>query len=535
MPAQREAAPIQRRHRVLDGAAARDLHDPVRHAPPRRVRAPRGPGGGDRLRVDGEAGRVPRRRASSSPTASTTASPTSSRARARTRGSRALFAPLGGAAGSYASWAWLTVLSMLAIMFLPRQFQIAVVENVNENHLGKAIWLFPLYMLAMNLFVRADRVRRRHAFPGGRRRPRHVRADAADGGEAGGARAARVHRRAVGRDRHGDRRDDRAVDDGVQRPRDAGAAAHAVDAARRAARPHRPAARHPARRDRRASCCSATSTSASPAKPTRWWRSGSSRSPRSRSSRRRSSAASTGRARPAPARSPGLAAGFAVWLYTLLLPSFAKSGWLPIGFLNDGPFGIALLKPYALFGLDGLNDITHAMLWSMLANVGAYVVGVGAHAAERGRAGAGGALRRRVPAAPATGRTCTSGRARRRCRTCTALLARFLGRERATAALAEYARRRGYRVAGRSCRPTPGSCSSPRPRSPAPSAAPRRGSWWPRRSRRTRCRSTRCGRCSTRPRRSSPTATSSSRSRRSSWPRRPSCARRTSGCRSSTG
>ena len=30
----------------------------------------------------------------------------------------------------------------------------------------------------------------------------------------------------------------------------------------------------------------------------------------------------------------GLSAGFAVWLYTLLLPSFAKSGWLPIGFLE---------------------------------------------------------------------------------------------------------------------------------------------------------------------------------------------------------
>src|SRR4029453_2029044 len=38
-------------------------------------------------------------------------------------------------------------------MCLPRQFQIAVVENVNEDHLGKAIWLFPLYMLAMNVFV----------------------------------------------------------------------------------------------------------------------------------------------------------------------------------------------------------------------------------------------------------------------------------------------------------------------------------------------------------------------------------------------
>ena len=44
----------------------------------------------------------------------------------------------------------------------------------------------------------------------------------------------------------------------------------------------------------------------------------------------------------------GLGAGFAVWLYTLLLPSFAKSGWLPIGFLRDGPFGIALLKPHAV-------------------------------------------------------------------------------------------------------------------------------------------------------------------------------------------
>ena len=38
-------------------------------------------------------------------------------------------------------------------MFLPRQFQVAVVENVDEDHLRKAIWLFPLYMLAINVFV----------------------------------------------------------------------------------------------------------------------------------------------------------------------------------------------------------------------------------------------------------------------------------------------------------------------------------------------------------------------------------------------
>ena len=41
----------------------------------------------------------------------------------------------------------------MAILFLPRQFQVAVIENINEDHLNKAIWLFPLYLLVINLFV----------------------------------------------------------------------------------------------------------------------------------------------------------------------------------------------------------------------------------------------------------------------------------------------------------------------------------------------------------------------------------------------
>ena len=69
----------------------------------------------------------------------------------------------------------------------------------------------------------------------------------------------------------------------------------------------------------------------------------------------------------------GLSLGFALWAYTLLLPSFAKSGWLPISLVAHGPFGIELLKPLALFGLGGLDDITHSLFWSMLANVGVYV------------------------------------------------------------------------------------------------------------------------------------------------------------------
>ncbi|MFN8355497.1 MAG: sensor histidine kinase [Spirosomataceae bacterium] len=55
--------------------------------------------------------------------------------------------------GGFATWFWHTFLGMMAILFLPRQFQIAVIENVNENHLRKASWLFPLYLFIITLFV----------------------------------------------------------------------------------------------------------------------------------------------------------------------------------------------------------------------------------------------------------------------------------------------------------------------------------------------------------------------------------------------
>src|SRR4030095_10206634 len=65
----------------------------------------------------------------------------------------AMMTPLDAVAGGYASWVWLTILSMMAIMFLPRPFQVTGIENVDEKPLSKAIWLFPVYMLAINVFV----------------------------------------------------------------------------------------------------------------------------------------------------------------------------------------------------------------------------------------------------------------------------------------------------------------------------------------------------------------------------------------------
>ncbi|UNZ21552.1 SpoIIE family protein phosphatase [Streptomyces sp. 891-h] len=69
----------------------------------------------------------------------------------------------------------------------------------------------------------------------------------------------------------------------------------------------------------------------------------------------------------------GLVAGFVMWAYTLLLPSFAESGLLPVSFLDEGPFGIGLLRPQQLFGLTGLDPVSHAMFWSALVNIGGYV------------------------------------------------------------------------------------------------------------------------------------------------------------------
>ncbi|MBO8194470.1 SpoIIE family protein phosphatase [Streptomyces oryzae] len=70
----------------------------------------------------------------------------------------------------------------------------------------------------------------------------------------------------------------------------------------------------------------------------------------------------------------GLVGGFAIWSYTLLLPSFAESGLLPASLLREGPLGIELLRPQQLFGLAGLDPTSHAMFWSALVNIGGYVV-----------------------------------------------------------------------------------------------------------------------------------------------------------------
>ncbi|MBX3702283.1 MAG: hybrid sensor histidine kinase/response regulator [Steroidobacteraceae bacterium] len=59
-----------------------------------------------------------------------------------------------------------------------------------------------------------------------------------------------------------------------------------------------------------------------------------------------------------------LAAGFAAWSWTLLVPTLAQAGLVSPALLADGPAGIALLRPTALFGLE-LHPLAHGLVWSL--------------------------------------------------------------------------------------------------------------------------------------------------------------------------
>jgi Na+/proline symporter/nitrogen-specific signal transduction histidine kinase len=273
--------------------------------------------------------------------------------------------------GSYGSWMWLVVLSMLAILLLPRQWQLAVVENVDERHLRTATWLFPTYLLLVNVFVLPIAL-------AGLLTPGTAQTDPdtfvlalplVDGRPGlalivfvGGLSAATgmviVETIALST----------MVSNSIVLPlllRRGGALARrrslggVVLAIRRTTivgilllgfAYFRLAGETRALVAIGLVSFAAVAQFAPALLGGLYWRGAT----------RRGATA-------------GILAGFAVWAYTLLLPYLAQSGGLPVGFVDDGPFGIGLLAPQALFGLEGLDEVSHAMTWSMLANLGLFV------------------------------------------------------------------------------------------------------------------------------------------------------------------
>ena len=275
-------------------------------------------------------------------------------------------------AHGYASWLTITFLSLMAVMFLPRQFQILVVENVNEDHIRTASWLFPLYLLAINLFVVPLALAGLLGFPAGSVEQdtlvlalpiAHGFGDLALLVFLGGLSAATSM----------------VIVESI---------ALATMICNDLVMPvllRMPALRLNERADlsrlliliRRLGIVLVVSlgylyyrligesyalvtiglvsfAAAAQFAPAIlfgiYWK----------GAKRLGAQA-------------GLLGGFLVWFYTLMLPSFARSGWIDDGFIRNGPLGLEWLKPYALFGLNGLDPLTHATLWSMLVNIGGIV------------------------------------------------------------------------------------------------------------------------------------------------------------------
>ncbi|HWJ99507.1 MAG TPA: hybrid sensor histidine kinase/response regulator [Xanthobacteraceae bacterium] len=136
----------------------------------------------------------------------------------------------------------------------------------------------------------------------------------------------------------------------------------------------------------------------------------------------------------------GMVTGVAVWSYTLLLPSLIASGLTDASVLYAGPFGIEWLRPQALFGLQ-LTSLTHGVLWSLGLNILVFVtVSLLTQATAIERLQASVFVRTElVPIAPSFNLWRSSVTAEELIST----VARYLGEERTRNSFAEFTRSRG--------------------------------------------------------------------------------------------
>ncbi|MCG8347675.1 MAG: sensor histidine kinase [Chloroflexales bacterium] len=345
---------------------------------------------------------------------------------------------------TFANWAWLTFLSMFAIMFLPRQFQVAVVENVDEKHLNKAVWLFPLYLVAINIFVMPITLGGLLHFAGSSvdadifvltlpmaERQEWLALLVFIGGLSAATGMVIVETIAlsimVSNDlvmpvllrlkqlRLNERRDLSGLLLAIRRGtilvvlllgflyfRAAGEAQALVEIG--------------------LVSFAAVAQFAPIILGGIYWKDGNHLGALC-----------------------GLSAGFLIWVYTLLLPSFAQSGWLPISLLDQGPLGIDLLRPTQLFGLSDMDQITHGLFWSMLFNIGCYA-GVSLiskqSVVERSQAVTFVDIFKRS----GDGENVRFWRGTASVDELRTLIGRFLGPERADEALIDYARRHGMQT-----------------------------------------------------------------------------------------
>ena len=275
---------------------------------------------------------------------------------------------LGGIDGTH--WVTMTTLAAAAIICLPRQFHVTVVENSDPGELRKAVWLFPLYLVAINVFVVPIAIAGLDVFPRGADGDMFVLAlPLSTGHEAlavlafiGGLSAATgmviVSSVAVSN----------MVSNDVVMP--------LLLHGRRLGLAERANMGQLILRIRRVAifttlllsyCCYRLIAD-----------------PLALAAIGLMSFAAALQFAPAlvggllwhganvKGALVGLIAGFLMWAYTLLLPSLVHAGWGPNELLRSGPFGLTFLRPEQLFGLR-FDPLTHGVFWSLLVNIGCLI------------------------------------------------------------------------------------------------------------------------------------------------------------------
>ena len=351
-----------------------------------------------------------------------------------------LAAMLSRSGASDGDWVWMTLLSMLAFWFLPRQFQVAVVENVDERHLRTSSWLLPLYLLVINIFVLPIALAGRLTLGStGSSADGYVLALPMLAGQEtlavlvflGGLSAATgmiimeslALSNMVANDLvlplllrgKGPSEDFRFPLLVSRRLAIAGVVLlghlYAVSATTGASLVTI------------GLISFAAVAQLAPATLGGLYWSGATR-------------------RGAIA---GILGGALVWAYTLPLPTLAGGRLVSASLLSDGPFGIALLRPQAILGLTGMNPVSHSLLWSLLVNLLLYVgissLGRPSLVERRQAQRFVGAFHREPDADSSPWAAATPVAAVR------GLLGRFIGEERADRALAMRAEELGADIA----------------------------------------------------------------------------------------
>ncbi|MCH8476518.1 MAG: sensor histidine kinase [Wenzhouxiangella sp.] len=279
----------------------------------------------------------------------------------------------GGSAYVYSQWFALVLLAMLSVLFLPRQFQVMVVENVDERHLKRAAWVFPLYLFLINLFVLPIAIAGLIYFGGEQANPDLyvLSLPLLEGATTlalfvfiGGLSAATgmviVESIAVSTMICNDLVMPALLKTRRFRGRAGGDLTRLLKTIRRIAIVallllgylyFYLAGEAYALVSIGLISFAAVAQFAPAALGGMYWKGATARGVLA-----------------------GLGVGFGFWVYTLMLPSIAKSGWMPTGFVDHGPFGLSWLRPEAVLGLEGLDPITHSLFWSLFGNIAAFVV-----------------------------------------------------------------------------------------------------------------------------------------------------------------